>query len=225
MIDNRFKLIKQLGRGCSSRVFLVEDGYQNTAAVKAIRNDKGYDDEVAASLLKREHDLLQKMKSHPNIINSYYTKLEGEISYNYNIENIMYNVIEYAENGSLADFIAYTGGIEENACRLFMAQMGDAVKFIHQQGYAHLDIKLENILLDKYFNIKLADMGSSVNVVKSKGSSMYKRGTMYYMPPEVETLQRGKKYNAFSADIYTLGVTLFVMLTGEFPSKRYFFNS
>jgi serine/threonine protein kinase len=224
MIDNKFKILKDIGRGCSSRVFLVEDYYHNVAAVKAIRNDKGYDDKIAASLLQREHALLNKMKHHPNIINSYYTKLNGEICYDNKIENIMYNVTEYAENGSIAPFIMYTGGIEENICRFFMNQICNAIKFIHDQGYAHLDIKLENILLDKYYNIKVADMGCSVNVVKTQGASTHRRGTYFYMPPEVQGLQRGKKYNAFAADIYTLGVTLFVMLIGEFPLKGDFTN-
>lgn len=123
MIDTKFKIVKPLGRGCSSRVFLVQDAYNNLAAVKAIRNDKKYDDKIAADLLQREHNLLKLMSTHPNIIDSYYTKLNGEISYEDKIENIMYNVIEFAANGSLANFIMYTGGIEEKICRFLMTQI------------------------------------------------------------------------------------------------------
>lgn len=220
MIDTNFKIVKPLGCGNSSRVFLVEDAYENLAAVKIIRNDKKYDEPIAAMRLEREHKMLNKMSNHPNIIRSYYTKLDGQMSYDNTIENIMYNVIEYAHNGSLANFINYTGAIEENICRFFMTQICDALMHIHQQGCAHLDLKLENILLDKYFNIKLADMGSSVNVDKTKGSTKHRRGTPIYMPPEIISLQKGKEYNAFAADIYSLGVTLFVLLTGEFPNKE-----
>ena len=123
MIDNKFKILRQLGKGSSSRVFLVEDFYSNKVAIKAIRNDRGYGDQVAAELMEREHFLLEKMANHPNIIKPYFTQLDGQISYNSKIENIMYMAMEHADNGSIADFIAYTGGIEEKCCRLFMAQI------------------------------------------------------------------------------------------------------
>lgn len=72
----------------------------------------------------------------------------------------MYNILEYAPHGALSNFVRYTGGIEEEIARLYVYQFCDAISFIHKLGYAHLDIKLENILLDKYFNIKVADMAS-----------------------------------------------------------------
>lgn len=73
---------------------------------------------------------------------------------------------------------------------------------MHSQQYCHLDIKLENILLDEYFNIKLADFGSSVNVSESNGSTNKRRGTLMYMAPEVADLEPGKEFDAYAADIY-----------------------
>lgn len=81
-----------------------------------------------------------------------------------------------------------------------------------------MDIKLENILLDQYYNIKLADLGSCIQVVDTNGCTNRRRGTLKYMAPEVTHLEHGQEFNAFSADIYSLGITLFVLLTGEFPS-------
>mmetsp|Transcript_41058 Transcript_41058/g.47239 ORF Transcript_41058/g.47239 Transcript_41058/m.47239 type:complete len:149 (-) Transcript_41058:402-848(-) len=98
--------------------------------------------------------------------------------------------------------------------------MAHAVHAIHSLGFAHLDIKLENILLDEFFNIKVADMGSSISVAETAGLTDRKRGTLMYMAPEVAGLQAGEQFAAQAADIYSLGVTLFVLMTGQFPSPR-----
>lgn len=92
-------------------------------------------------------------------------------------------------------------------------------------GFAHLDLKLENILLDEFFNIKVADMGSSQNLAGSNGLSDKRRGTLLYMAPEVLGLMDGQTFNGFSADVYSLGITLFVLLTGEFPTSEDFSES
>jgi serine/threonine protein kinase len=73
---------------------------------------------------------------------------------------------------------------------------------MHAQGYAHLDVKLENILLGTYFNIKLADLGSSVDVSSTSGLTNRRRGTQMYMSPEVLDLKHGDVFNAFKADVY-----------------------
>jgi serine/threonine protein kinase len=80
-----------------------------------------------------------------------------------------------------------------------------------------MDIKLENILLDSYYNVKLADFGSALRVTDEKGSVDRQRGTVVYMAPEVANHKNKETYSAFSADVYSLGVTLFVLLVGEFP--------
>ena len=91
---------------------------------------------------------------------------------------------------------------------------------MHSLGYAHLDVKLENILLDEFFNIKIADMGSCENVALTMGNSGKRRGTILYMAPEVVNLAKNGSFNAFAADVYSLGISIFVMLTGEFPTPQ-----
>lgn len=169
-------------------------------------------------MLEREYSLLQKMIHHPNIINSYGINFEGNLTHEGRSETIMYHVLEYAENGSLADIVKRSGSLHEDLAKVLILQLCHAVEFIHSEGHGHLDIKLENILLDKYFNIKLADMGSCVDVATTNGLTDRRRGTTIYMAPEVFHLEREQTFNALAADIYSLGITLFVMLTGEFPS-------
>ena len=160
MIDNEFEINKVIGMGGSSKVFLALNSSGHKIAIKAIRKDKNYTKSAAASMLEREHEILQKLEPHPNIIKSLGVNLDGQVILNNESENIMYNVLEYAPHGALSNFVRYTGGLEEEIARLYVLQICDAINFIHRLGYAHLDIKLENILLDKYFNIKAADMAS-----------------------------------------------------------------
>lgn len=89
---------------------------------------------------------------------------------------------------------------------------------------AHLDLKLENILLDENYNIKLSDMGASLILLESGGFTNSRRGTANYMSPEVQNLQPGDCYDAFKNDIYSLGVTLYLLLTSEFPYAGDQFN-
>jgi serine/threonine protein kinase len=76
MLDN-FKIIKSLGHGCSSKVFLVEDDCGQKYAAKVIRKDKKYSQAFSAGLLKGEFHKLMKFEHHPNFIRAYQVNLEG----------------------------------------------------------------------------------------------------------------------------------------------------
>ena len=80
-----------------------------------------------------------------------------------------------------------------------------------------MDIKLENILLDEFFNAKLADFGISQDVSETNGFSGNICGTKHYMAPEICHLLPSETYDAYKADIYSLGMWLYIMLFGEFP--------
>ena len=207
ILDRKFSIQKTLGQGGSSKVFLGVDSDHNKYAVKIIRKDKGYSYEHGANMIMKEHLLLQNLKEHPNILKSYNANLEGKIEKAGSAEeNIMYNILEFADHGSFANFIRATGHLEEEIVRFQFKQLVHATEFIHSQNYAHLDLKLENILLDKYFNIKVADLGASVYLGKPAARTHYRRGTILYMAPEVLNLKSGETYDAFAADIYSLGI-------------------
>lgn len=164
-IDN-YNVKKVLGQGGSSKVLLVEDSFGNQYALKALRRDKKYTYERGLKLLKREHCITTRVENHPNILNSHFSNPDGVLAFGTKQEQIMYNLIEYAENGALSSYIRITGPIEENIVRFMFIQMCDAIRFIHSKLVAHLDLKLENILLDKFFNIKLADLGVAHQATK-----------------------------------------------------------
>uniref|UniRef100_A0A7S3NT45 Protein kinase domain-containing protein n=1 Tax=Euplotes crassus TaxID=5936 RepID=A0A7S3NT45_EUPCR len=85
-----------------------------------------------------------------------------------------------------------------------------------------MDIKLENILLDCFFNVKLADLGTVVDVSESEGYTNQRRGTPHYMAPEVLNKKPAEMIDGRLSDIYSLGVCLHLMLTGEFPDLKDF---
>ena len=73
--------------------------------------------------------------------------------------------------------------------------------------------------MDQHFNAKVADFGISVDVSQTNGQDNRIRGTPYYMAPEVARWTSTETYNAYKADVYSLGVLLHVMLCGEFPLR------
>jgi len=219
MIDNQFKISSVIGQGGSAKVFLGQDVSENKYAIKVIANKQNFSKNAAKAVLNHEFDILQQVSDHPNIIKPLFEPTEGSVRVGNKTEGINYNVLEFAENGAISEFVRKCGHFEEELVPLFMAQICHAVNHIHSKGVAHLDLKLENILLDSMFNIKVCDFGSALNVADQKGSVSKQRGTTVYMAPEVASFKSGDSYNGFAADVYSLGVSLFLMLVGEFPTS------
>mmetsp|Transcript_29709 Transcript_29709/g.26293 ORF Transcript_29709/g.26293 Transcript_29709/m.26293 type:complete len:207 (+) Transcript_29709:277-897(+) len=206
MLDNKFALLEPIGQGGSSNVYRAQDNENNEYAIKMIRKDKKYHTKLATHMLHKEHHTLLMLEGHPNLIKSVGVNVFGKLDKGDQVEDCMYQVIELAGNGAISNFVRKTGPLEEELTRFFMIQILHAVSHMHQQYYVHLDMKLENIFLDKYFNIKVGDLGSSSNVAEENGFISSRRGTPLYMAPEIKVLQPGEEYEAYSADIYSLGI-------------------
>lgn len=220
MLDNQFFLEKCIGQGGSSRVYLATHLESSEKyAVKILRKDKGYDAEKGAQIMQKEHDRLVSLQGHPNILQSYFTSSEGNLYANDRNNDVMYNIIELAENGSFSSLIRATGGLGEEMAKFQFLQICHAISHMHSHGYAHMDVKLENILLDSRFNAKVADMGVSLDLSTTNGECNSRRGTVCYMAPEVNHLLPGETFDAFKSDVYSLGICLYVLIFGEFPVK------
>lgn len=120
-------------------------------------------------------------------------------------------LMEHAVRGDLHEFMSSTKKeISEAAVRTLFHQLIDALEYLHSEGYAHMDVKLSNILLTKDFTLKLADFDQICSLQETSTTA---RGTKGYRAPEVSE-GRCKDYTA--ADVFSAGVVLF-LLFGRVP--------
>ena len=125
-------------------------------------------------------------------------------------------VYHFAENGDLFDYIKVSGALPLPVFKSYAVQILEAIRALHTADVCHMDIKLENIVLDSNFDIKLIDLGFACPVSGNYGSgySYEFKGTENYISPEMYV---GKKYSPIVADIFSLGVLLFILYTGVQP--------
>lgn len=176
---------------------------------------------------RNEIEALSKIK-HKNVVaffgfdfNCMYPMKEGA-----NLLTVMFE-FELASGGDLFDIIFFNpGGLREDIARYYFRQLIYSVKACHDSGVVHRDIKPQNLLLDKSWQLKLADFGlakifeadSHAKDDDCKVDTMIMttyRGTPGYRAPEIEL---GRSYTA-TCDVFSCGVALFVLLTGYPPFK------
>jgi serine/threonine-protein kinase SRK2 len=186
--------IKSLGKGSFGEVVLFESKNEYFA-VKCIPKNKYTNREII------NHALLA---NHSNIINF------KSVSYT---DEYICIVMEYAENGDLLSYIKKHKYLNECMSKYFLKQLIKAVEYCHKNDIAHCDIKLDNLLLDKNYILKLADFGYSRNI---SGDIKPISGTLHYMSPE---LIINKTIDDIRIDIYACGICLYIMLHGKYPFK------
>ncbi|KAK8846123.1 hypothetical protein M9Y10_020127 [Tritrichomonas musculus] len=128
-------------------------------------------------------------------------------------DDFYYVFLEYCANGELFDYIYQRKKIPENEAKVFIKQLLLSVQYLHSIGIVHRDLKPENILLDAFNNIKIADFGFAKSFDKNLLSKTI-CGTLTYLSPDILT---SKGYNPYKCDIWSIGVIMFVMLTGTIP--------
>jgi len=239
LLDGQYELITELGKGGQGIVFLVRDiADQKLYAAKIVKPDLKMTESQRDELLRRESTSHQEIScDHPNIVRSIRVKFAGEditqseedsdLCRDSNQLDVSYHLLEYATNETVLTYFKQSGGFKEHVTQFFFLQMAAAVNHIHSRGYAHLDIKLNNIFLDEYFNIKIGDFGSALRPQKN-GKTNKRRGTTNYMAPEVKNQKQDttdgsrkvKTYDPFRADVYSLGVCLFILLFKSYPKLK-----
>ncbi|KAM3201263.1 hypothetical protein P3L10_033626 [Capsicum annuum] len=197
----RYEILKDIGSGNFGVAKLVKDKLTNELyAVKYIERGKKIDEHVQREIMN--HRSLR----HPNIIKFkevFLTPTHLAI------------VMEYAAGGELFERIRNAGRFSEDEARFFFQQLISGVSYCHSMQICHRDLKLENTLLDGSSTprLKICDFGySKSSVLHSQPKSTV--GTPAYIAPEV--LSR-KEYDGKLADVWSCGVTLYVMLVGAYP--------
>jgi len=136
------------------------------------------------------------------------------------ILNTILLVLEHCPGGNLFDILYYAHQFDSVTARTYFIQMLKGLKACHNAGVVHCDIKPQNLLLDRRYQLKITDFGMSFNAQKKDFEGMLIKtsyvGTQSYQAPE---LLKGKKYTKAS-DIFSCGVVLFILLTGDLPFEE-----
>ena len=209
-----YHILKKLGKGSFGSVFKVKHKITGEIrAMKMIKNIFSSNTNKIDNKLLRELQVLKNLE-HPNIIKVYECYID---------EDYHYIITELVSGGELYDTIVKFQRFNEKKAAYIMRQILSALNYLHSRGIVHRDIKPENILVEKKdkkskikhdedeINIKLIDFGAS-NFFKTNQILTLKIGSPYYIAPEV----LNKSYNE-KCDIWSAGVVLYVMLTGNFP--------
>jgi serine/threonine protein kinase len=199
----QYRLVDRIGRGGMATVYKAyQPSLDRYVAVKVLPTYLAHDPDFATRF-RREARAIAKL-NHPRILPVHDFGQEGELSY---------IVMRYVEGGTLKKILGQPLALDRVVD--IIVQVGDALDYAHQQGIIHRDVKPANVLLDRGKWALLSDFGlakmaaASVQLTKT-GVGL---GTPAYMSPEQA---QGKPVDAQS-DIYSLGIMLFEMLTGQVP--------
>ena len=203
----RYRVLKELGRGAMGLVYLGKDPtIQRFVAIKTMRLDPAdHDDKLqdVKARFFREAESTGRL-SHPNIVTIYDAGEENDLGY---------IAMELIEGTPLKQWSRKPNLMPVNEVLLTVATVADALDYAHQQGVVHRDIKPANIMLTKDRVVKVMDFGIAKMASSSKTQTNIVLGTPTYMSPEQIA---GKKVDGRS-DIFSLGIVLFELLTGQLP--------
>lgn len=154
--------------------------------------------------------------SHPNILTLYEVSDREVLRKESGEEDIiMYLAFELACRGDLFECISRTGSFSEELARHYFKVLIDALEYIHENGYVHQNLKLENLLLTSDYDLKVGGFGhSSLSTVPMPYTCM---SVNNYHAPEINAKT---PYSGIKADIFSLGVLLFIMVVGHPPFTR-----
>jgi len=208
----QLEIIELLGTGGMGAVYKArQPGLDRLVALKILPPEVGRDP-AFAERFAREARAMAKL-SHPNIVAIHDSGQAGEF---------YYFVMEFVEGINLRETIDAEKLSSQEALAV-VPQICEALQYAHDAGIVHRDVKPENILLDKQGRVKIADFGLAKLLGKAPAEFTLTgtgqvMGTVHYMAPE--QMERPLEVD-HRADIYSLGVVFYEMLTGELPIGRF----
>ena len=212
-IDNIYNIIGYLGGGGLSKVYRVRNTNNNTeyAAKIRIRNVNNFQQEL--QMTTNASNL-----NNPNIIHLNNHGI-GTIARGGHVRNNMnYLIIDYYSKGDLFKYI-HIGRLSERHAKFIFRKILNGVRALHGAGICHRNLKLGTILLDQNFNTKISNFAFATLFRGNNGIIQLndRIGTIPYMPAQMFNNQ---PYNGSMADIFSLGVILFNLVTGRFGFNK-----
>ena len=203
----KYDILSELGRGATAVVYLGEDKFNDRkVAIKVQVKDESAGPEEARrfeKLFLNEAALVGKM-SHPNIVGVFDAVVDGEMSY---------IVMEYVSGGSLKKYCNETNLLPVRQAVLMIFKACRALDYAFQNGVIHRDIKAANVLLDDRDDIKISDFGTAQISSSTHTQIDGFVGSPAYMAPEMIH----EEPPSVQSDIYSLGVTMYELLSGRLP--------
>jgi serine/threonine protein kinase len=206
------EILELLGQGGMGAVYKArQTKLDRVVALKILPPEVGQDP-AFAQRFEREARALGRL-SHPAIVAIHDFGQAG---------GLYYLVMEFVDGSNLRQLIE-SGKLAPQEALAIVPQICEALQYAHDEGVVHRDIKPENILLDKKGRVKIGDFGLAKMLDRPPGSftltdTHQVMGTPHYMAPEQI---QGSRTVDHRADIYSLGVVIYEMLTGELPLGRF----
>ncbi|WP_176392028.1 protein kinase domain-containing protein [Marininema halotolerans] len=202
-LGGRYEILRRLGGGGMAVVYLARDQLlERQVAIKVMNESLSHDDDFIRRFAREAK--AAAIMSHPHVINVYDVGRE---------DHIHYMVMEYMNGASLMDVIEQRGSLPPEEAISIISQVCSGLSHAHEQGIIHRDIKPHNIM-QRNGQYKLGDFGiSRLNGATSITQTGFVMGSVHYFSPEQA---RGRDIG-YQSDIYSLGVVLFYLVTGELP--------
>lgn len=203
-LSGRYRILEMIGGGGMANVYLAHDMIlDRDVAVKMLRLDFANDEEFIRRF-RREAQSATSL-AHPSIVSIYDVGEE---------DDLYFIVMEYVEGQTLKQYIQQYSPLQVEEAIGIMKQLTSAISHAHQNHIIHRDIKPQNILVDRFGNVKITDFGIAMALsATSITQTNSVLGSVHYLSPEQA---RGGMANKKS-DIYSLGIVMFELLTGRLP--------
>ena len=203
VLTGRYEIIERIGTGGMADVYRAMDSKLNRyVAIKVLKREYREDEQFVTKFRQEARSVAGL--SHPNVVGVYDVGNDGDIQF---------IVLELVEGISLKKYIEKKGHLPYKEALSIAIQVANGMEAAHAHHIVHRDIKPQNIIISKEGKVKVTDFGIAKAASSTTTVSTSAMGSVHYMSPE----QARGGYSDERSDIYSFGITLFEMLTGDVP--------
>ncbi len=201
-----YLILGKIAKGGMGEVYKgIHESLKKEVLIKKLLSDSS---EILSERFKREASIMMDI-SHPNIVHIFDFFKEN---------NSSYMAMEYINGLSLAEFMTESGPLSPYICCYFAMEIAKGLKYAHEKGIIHRDIKPGNIMISMNGEVKITDFGIAVKTERTEESDLTRTGTILGTPAYMSPEQiRSPKTVDYRTDIYSLGILMYEMLTGNRP--------